>query len=366
MDSRTAESYSRTARPAIGLRVPLPPSNRAPGSARRLIWAIVRSAMGIGLLVYLAKSGIIDLQTMKQLLSSWPVSLAAVALMGVDILMMSLRLSCLIDPHGLHLPLGKSVQLTCVGFFFATFLPGSSGGVLAKLFYATKDNEGLRPEISAVVIFDRVIGLLSLLLLSLLLLLVFPQLVWSVITLRVLTLIVLLLTFGLTGCLAVILLDDSWAHHLLRKLLDWLPWKDLLHRIVDAIAIYRGRMGSLMAALGASLLANFSVACVAGLAAFALGHSAFSLRVILVAPMGYIANSLPLTPGGLGVGEEAFNSLFHLAGTGGGADALLCWRIWSLPVSFAGLIFYLRGMGRSVHRKRAAPVADADAPYHLQ
>jgi glycosyltransferase 2 family protein len=346
--------------------VPSLPSNQESGRSRRIIWGVVRAAVGIGLLVYLAESGVIDLQTLKQLLSSWPISVAAVALMGIDILMMSVRLSCLLDPHGLHLPLGKSVQLTCVSFFFTTFLPGSSGGVLAKLFYATKDNEGLRAEISAVVIFDRVVGLCSLLLLSLLFVPVFPQLVWSVTALRVLTLIVILLTVGLVAGVAVILLDDSRAHRLLRKLLDWLPWKDLFHRIVDAIAIYRTRMGTLFAALGAALLANFSVACVAGLAAFALRHSAFSLRVLLVAPMGYIANSLPLTPGGLGVGEEAFNSLFHLTGIGGGADALLCWRIWSLPVSLAGLVFYLRGLGRSVRRKEPAPVAEADASYHPQ
>ena len=349
--------------------MPSPPSNREPGRARRLTWGIIRGAVGIGLLVYLAKSGVIDLQTLKQLLSSWPISVAAVALMGVDIVMMSLRLSCLLDVHGLHLPLGKSVQLTCVSFLFTTFLPGSSGGVLAKLFYATKDNEGLRAEISAVVIFDRVVGLFSLLLLSLLFVPVFPQLIWSVPALRVLTLIVVLLAVGMLTGVGVILLNESWAHRLLRKLLDWLPWKDLLHRIVDAIAIYRMRMGALFAALGASLFANFSVACVAGLAAFALGHSAFSLRVLLVAPMGYIANALPLTPGGLGVGEEAFNSLFHLTGIGGGADALLCWRIWSLPVSIAGLVFYLRGLGRSVHRREAdsaSGVVEPEAPYHPQ
>lgn len=352
--------------------MPLPPPNQKTGRTRRLIWGVVRAAIGIGLLAYLAESGIIDLQTLKQLLGSWPVSVAAVALMGVDILMMSLRLSCLLDPHGLHLPLGKSVQLTCVSFLFTAFLPGSSGGVLAKLFYATKDNEGLRTEISAVVIFDRAVGLLSLLLLSLLFVPVFPQLIWSVTALRVLALAVIVLTLGLASGLAVILLNESWAHRLLRRLLNWLPWNDLLHRIVDAIAIYRANLGTLFAALGASMLANFSVACVAGLAAYALGHAAFSLRVLFVAPMGYIANSLPLTPGGLGVGEEAFNSLFHLTGIGGGADALLCWRIWSLPVSIAGLVFYLRGLGRSVHRKQRVPATEAadaaepGAPYHPQ
>lgn len=326
---------------------------------RRFAWGVVRFAIGIALLAYLAKSGIIDLQTLRKLLSSWAVSFAAVALMGVDVLMMSLRLSWLLRPHGLRLPLGKSLQLTFVSFFFTMFLPGSAGGILAKLFYAARENEGRRTEIAAVVIFDRAMGLLSLLLLSLALVPAFPHLVWSVVELRLLVLIDLALTVGLLVGFLCVLLDGSWANRLLRKALEWMPWKDLPRRVFDAISFYRGSVGTLFAALGASLLANFSVVCVAALARFALAPSSFALRVFLVAPMGYIANSLPLTPGGLGVGEEAFNSLFKLMGLGGGADVLLGWRVWALPVSIVGLACYLRGVGRSVHHEEEGTVPHA-------
>jgi uncharacterized membrane protein YbhN (UPF0104 family) len=58
---------------------------------------------------------------------------------------------------------------------------------------------------------------------------------------------------------------------------------------------------------------------------------------------------LPLTPGGLGVGESAYNVLFKMAGLEGGAEALLCWRIWRAAVGLIGLILYLRGPGRTVY-----------------
>jgi uncharacterized membrane protein YbhN (UPF0104 family) len=74
----------------------------------------------------------------------------------------------------------------------------------------------------------------------------------------------------------------------------------------------------------------------------------------LVIPMGDVANSLPLTPGGLGVGETAFSVLFKLAGLQGGAEALLCWRIWRAMVGLIGLVIYLRGMRRSVFDSDAA------------
>ncbi len=72
----------------------------------------------------------------------------------------------------------------------------------------------------------------------------------------------------------------------------------------------------------------------------------------LVAPLGHLINSLPLTPGGIGVGETAFNSLFALVGFRDGADALLCLRISSLLVGALGLLNYLFGMGRIVHWQR--------------
>jgi uncharacterized membrane protein YbhN (UPF0104 family) len=61
----------------------------------------------------------------------------------------------------LSLSLWNAIQLTLIGFFFSTFLPGAAGGDLAKLYYATHENEGRRAEVATVLLFDRIIGLLS-------------------------------------------------------------------------------------------------------------------------------------------------------------------------------------------------------------
>ncbi|HUJ31684.1 MAG TPA: lysylphosphatidylglycerol synthase transmembrane domain-containing protein [Candidatus Acidoferrum sp.] len=322
----------------------------------RILWGSIRFLIGVGLLAFLARSGIVDLETLKRLSQTWHITLAAVALMGVDVLMMSLRLSWLLRSHGLHLPLGKSLQLTFVSFFFTAFLPGSAGGALAKLFYAAKENAGRRTEIATVVIFDRAIGLFSLLILALVFVPFFPRLIAEVTALRILVLITAILVAGLLVSLFVCLFDGSRPNRFLRNILGFLPWSDLAERAMETIGFYRRSPTTLLSALGASLLANFSVVVVAALAVLALHPAYFSLKMCLVIPLGYIANSLPLTPGGLGVGESAFNSLFKLTGLGGGADALLCWRIWSLPIVILGFVFYLRGLGRSVHR------LESDAP----
>jgi len=76
-----------------------------------------------------------------------------------------------------------------------------------------------------------------------------------------------------------------------------------------------------------------------------------------VAPVEHLVNSLPLTPGGIGVGETVFNALFSLTEMTGGADALLCLRISSLLVGALGLLDYIFGMDRIVHWQRDHPGA---------
>jgi hypothetical protein len=63
------------------------------------------------------------------------------------------------------------------------------------------------------------------------------------------------------------------------------------------------------------------------------------------ASLGMLANALPVTPGGIGVGEAAFEQLFALAGgVAGGAMLILSWRIGMLPICLLGLIFYAFGI----------------------
>jgi uncharacterized membrane protein YbhN (UPF0104 family) len=92
----------------------------------------------------------------------------------------------------------------------------------------------------------------------------------------------------------------------------------------------------------------------------AVAPSGWTPRMCLVIPIGHIVNSLPLTPGGLGVGETAFNALFNITGLRGGAEALLCSRIWMGLVGLIGFAFYLRGIRRKVFDEEV--MADETGP----
>jgi uncharacterized membrane protein YbhN (UPF0104 family) len=115
------------------------------------------------------------------------------------------------------------------------------------------------------------------------------------------------------------------------------------------MAVQGRAKGTLSFAFLLSLVANLALVIVTALGLYALNPQPFSTRLVLVAPIGHLVNSLPLTPGGIGVGKTAFNALFKLTGINGGAEALLCVRLWNISIGLLGLLVYLFGVRRIVY-----------------
>lgn len=320
-----------------------------------MLLALLRLGIGVGLLAYLAKTGIVDFKALGKLFTAWPITVAAVILLLLDSALMSLRLSWLFRPHHLKLGLKISLKLTLVSIFFATFLPGAAGGDLAKLFYTARANRVRRVEIMTVVLLDRAIGMFSLLILPLLFVPMFFPFIRSVPALRTLLWAVGLLAFGAFTISLLFLFSKSLLNRIPGSLLQRFTKSAIVQEVLGTIATYRRNHGVLFAALGASLLANLLLVLVTMLGLLAVAPSGWTPRMCLVIPIGHIVNSLPLTPGGLGVGETAFNALFNLTGLRGGAEALLCSRIWMALVGLIGYAFYLRGIRRKVFDEEAIP-----------
>ena len=263
--------------------------------------------------------------------------------------MMSIRAPLLFRNARLSLSLWNSIQLNLIGFLFSTFLPGAAGGDIAKLLYATRENHGRRAEVATVLILDRLVGLFSLVMLPFLFAPFFPDLLRSVTVLRrLLYMDALLAVLMLAGTALVMFYvpTRSWVTWLLDR---WPGIKNLALRVLDAMAVHGKARSSLFFALLLSLLANLALIGVTALGLYAVSPGSFSMRLALVAPIGHLVNSLPLTPGGIGVGETAFNGLFTLTGMSGGAETLLCLRVWNVLVGLLGLLAYLLGIGRIVH-----------------
>ncbi|HXN23242.1 MAG TPA: lysylphosphatidylglycerol synthase transmembrane domain-containing protein [Candidatus Dormibacteraeota bacterium] len=340
----SANDYSRKVEGLEEIKVTeTPEGTTLRASASRIVFALLRLSIGFAIIFYLVKSGSIDWRALSKLFTQWPITLVAVALLLFDVALIALRLCWLFRPLGMRLRLYDSMQLTLIGFLFATFLPGAAGGDLARIFYAAKEKTARRTEIIAVLIFDRVIGLFSLLLLPLSFAPMFPNLLRTVPVVRALLITVALFAAGMLGAFLILVFKSSWMNQKIPNTNRLFPRRHAVEQLRATIATYRRSPWTLLLALGISLVANLSLVAVTALGVLALNPASWSMEMCIMIPIGHIANSLPITPGGLGVGETAFNALFGVAGLRGGAEALLCWRIWRALVSLLGLAFYLRG-----------------------
>jgi hypothetical protein len=317
----------------------------------RLAWLLVRSAVGIALLVWLSRSGVID-WTRVAAIGAQPGLLAlTIGLVAASLAATAWRLCILAAPLGIRIGFGASVRLLLIGTCFNVFMPGSAGGDLARLYLALRGQQGRRAELAAVLVFDRIVGLVAILLVPLVAVLAFP----AVAALHPTIVTILWWATGLAAAAAVVAvalwgpLGRAWVARLLARL----PLGDLLTRAGLALRAYRAFPGSVIAGLVLSLVATGLGLLTMLLLARAMGATGSAQVMVVLLPLGSLINTIPLTPGGLGVGEVAMDRLFNLAGLTGGAAALIGWRILLLLPAAAGLFLYVQG--------RADFVADAAA-----
>lgn len=325
----------------------------------RLAFRILRLALGAAILVYLYRSGMFTLRPLERLWASWPISVAGIVILLADIFIMGIRTCWMFEPVGMHLPIWKSFQLNLVASFFTNVIPGAAGGDVARIFYTTKGNPGNRAKVAIVVLLDRGVGLFSMLVLPLLVAPFFLELLRNV---RVLRDLMIVDAAAAVAMLAGFLLCvyNGWLRGIVATNSPrWKRWLKIPRRVVDVLGEYRGGAKQLLGALAMSVVANASVILVMALALLPINPTWLSWKMSLLVPLGQLANSLPLTPGGLGVGEAAFHSLFEMSGLQGGVESVICWRIWRAVVGLIGLGVYLGGLGRVVFDQPASAEVDA-------
>jgi uncharacterized protein (TIRG00374 family) len=270
------------------------------------------------------------------------------------------RLCVLMKARAMHLSLFASTRLTLIGIFFNACLPGSTGGDLVKIYYATEGNRGRRMEVTTVILFDRAAGMFALMIWPLLVAPLFPQLLEQMPVLKSL--------LGGAAAIAAVMLVGflaAWSNWLRQSaLLRWafrrLPLGSYAERAFDTVHGYRNHLGAVLASVVISLLAHtmsMSVTLML-IAAVSPGGAEWPMAVLI--PLGHLANIVPVTPGGLGVGEAAFNKLFSMAGLSGGAEGLLGWRLLTILIGLLGMVFYFQGRKKVVHGSEQLPVTSAE------
>ena len=316
------------------------------------ILSALRLAIGVGVLAYLSVSDVIVWSAFRGLHTAWHLTLSAFVLLLCAIVTTSWRLSLLLRPYGFNLALPASIRLTLIGNFFNFCLPGSAGGDVVRVYYATIHNEGRKLEIGTVMVIDRVIGMFTMLLLPLLI----APLAMGLLT-QAKILVPLLwgaAAICLGMCISTMLILTP--HFMGYRFVQWIIRHPRLglyaKRIFETVRMCGRHRTQVGIAIALSLFSQSLVIAVIILIIRAMEATPVSFDASLLIPFGLVANALPITPGGLGVGEAAFETLFSFAGYTMGAETMLGWRLLMMMSGLIGLLFYITGQKRAVFQRQ--------------
>lgn len=230
-----------------------------------------------------------------------------------------------------------ALRLTFIGFFMNLVLPGLTGGDVVKAVMVVRENPERRADALVTVLVDRGLGLLVLMAMAAIVVVVegerFAEVRLAVILFFVAVLVALWI--GL----------HPWPRRVLKvdRLLEKLPQKERLRSVDRALSIYAKHPGEIALAIVFSALNHGSIA----FALYSLGHAfgdTLSLPEYLgIAAIANTVSSVPVAPGGWGVGEALYGYLFHLLGapTALGIAVSVSYRLLNTMLGFAGGLFLL-------------------------
>lgn len=278
----------------------------------------------------------------------WAMAGVGLALFAPCPILLALRLKWLLTAQHIPIRLWDAIKITYAGNFMNFVLPGMTGGDLVKGYYAAKHTHR-KHEAFAIVMFDRVLGMVCLILLGGLMVLVgwrdpavtgFGRMVGGV--------LLVLLAVGLlyfSGRVRRWLRYDRWIFRI--------PLGAHIARLDRAAFYYRDHPMILLKCVVLTLfLQGVSVVSVffGGWALDMVGDRPVEALVpyLLYVPLGWIIAAVPLTPQGIGIMEGAYIHFFvhaaKLADSESQAFFLamigrLFQMIWALPgfwIAFTG------------------------------
>ncbi len=269
------------------------------------------------------------------------------------------RFRNLLKAQGVLLTFRHNFEIFFIGQFFNFVLPGGVGGDAVKAFYIHKDVGELAETSPYTVLFDRLIGFFVLSSMAVLVVIFH----WSQFQmrpqLRALSYIVICEFSLLTSIMAT-----GYFRRSREMLLHLAPKKfNHLHKftskIVKSFEFYAANPKYVLRGLAWGIcMQTFSVLALAAVGAAVHIETVPLSAYFFIGPLGFMLASLPISPGGIGVGQAGFYFFFnaylgHRSSLG--PIAITVVQIITLAWSMIGLYFYFARRGGIAKPLTASP-----------
>ncbi len=328
---------------------------------------IIKLAIGAAGVFILVKFGSIDISVLAVVVERPDLLAVAFLCLLATVPLAALRWRSLLEGLGFAMAFRWTLNTTFVSLFFHTFLPGAYGGDAVRLALAYRATGGGLNRLTFSVLTDRITGLIALLLLGLFMVPALPEAYVS----RLEWIAALACGLGIVG-LAVVLRSGEWLAGMIGRLPAPVgpTLAYVVREVTGALRAYLARPSVLLLAVVISMVQYALVLTALGV----LGHA---MRLEGLSPLGYVvagiwslvANALPVTPGGLGVGEAAFAHValaFATPESSGNSfgTIFLAMRVLSVLIGVVGVLPWLLSRV-DVHKGIAAMQSCNETPTRL-
>jgi len=239
------------------------------------------------------------------------------------------RWRILLKVQGIHLSIARTSGLFLIGMFYNQFLPGGTGGDIVKTYLLWKETPGKKPGALLAVLFDRMIGLIALIIITgVLIFLRYSWLtretaaqldsnplhnprfyVWVVLAVFGASVLFVGTTFLVSG------------FNLLHKLPHRFPGREKLIEISAAYHLYARHWRATLGAFGASLVCHLGTFATFLCVAYAFRANVAVIDFFAIMPIERTISSLPISFSGVGTREFILQvMLFNLCQVPSGAS----------------------------------------------
>lgn len=316
---------------------------------KKLLVQSLKILFSAGIIFWLVQSGKLNFTSLRNMLSPGAAAMA-ISLVLLNLFFASERWRVLIRSQGLNAHPGSVLKLSLIGTFFNFAMPGGVGGDVIKAYYFTKDQPGSKVVAVTSVLMDRVLGLFAMILLALLVMIYDLQHIAKIPVLLTLFWFILSLFVIFIISLSLIFSQVIYAHGTLKRIIQKLPLSMKFMKLYESMHLY-GRDGKrFFQVIILSLSSQVCSIIFLYLAGTLAGFSDIPAKTyFLVAPIGFMATAIPISPAGVGVGQAAFYFLFNLYNgqtSEVGPTCITAFQVVTFLTSLSGAFFYLRRKDR--------------------
>lgn len=316
---------------------------------KKLLTQFLKILFSAGIIYWLIQSGKLNFTALKNLLNP-AVAALALFLVLLNIFFTSERWRSLIRSQGLRVSPWATFKLSLIGIFFNFAMPGGVGGDVVKAYYFTRDNPGFKVVAVTSVLMDRVLGLFAMILLALIVMIYDLDHVMSIPTLQTLMWFIAGLFCTFTVTFSLIFSSRLYTLGTLKKIIKKMPLSEKLLKLYESMHLYGKDGKRFILVIALSLISQVCAIIFLALAGTMGGFTEISTKTyFLVAPLGFMATAIPISPAGVGVGQAAFYFLFNIY-TGKasevGPTSITAFQVGTFIISLLGAFFYLRRKDR--------------------